>query len=264
MPIHFEPAAGHPGIAFVTISHAGKLGAMNRAMWRELRRGFDALAHDAALRCVVVRGEGGAFCAGGDISEYPGFRFNAATLREFHEDDVWGGLQAMLACALPLVAQIDGACMGAGLEIAACCDIRIASDSARFGAPIARLGFPMAPRELQLVVREAGRAVARSMLLEAAVFGAAELRDRGFLTRVVPAADTAAEALAAARRIAALAPEAARLNKRMLRSLDDAAAGASDGFALSAADGAYAYADSAEHREGISAFLQKRSPAFQA
>jgi enoyl-CoA hydratase len=172
---------------------------------------------------VVLRGEGGAFCAGGDISEYPGFRFEEASLRSFHEDDVWGGLQAMLACDVPIVAQIDGACMGAGMEIASTCDMRIAGESARFGAPIARLGFPMAPREAQLVARAAGELTAREMLLEAAALGAAEMKQRGFLNRVVPDADVATQAMASARRIAALAPQAARLNKQLLRNLARAA-----------------------------------------
>ncbi|MEO5736667.1 MAG: enoyl-CoA hydratase/isomerase family protein, partial [Variovorax sp.] len=138
-------------IAFVTIAHTGRLNAMSRAMWLVLRSTFEALAQDEALRCVVVRGEGGAFCAGGDISEYPSFRFAEESLRAFHEDEVWAALQAMLECPVPLVAQIEGACMGAGLEIASCCDIRLAGASAKFGAPIARLGFPMAPREAALV-----------------------------------------------------------------------------------------------------------------
>lgn len=240
------------GIAAVTLSHRGKLNAMSRAMWRELRRVFTAL-HAGNARCVIVRGEGGAFCAGGDISEYPAFRFEEASLRAFHEDDVWGGLQAVLDCDVPVIAQIEGACMGAGMEIASACDIRIAGESARFGAPIARLGFPMAPREAQLVARAAGELTAREMLLEAAALGAAEMKQRGFLSRVVPDADVAAQALHSARRVAALAPQAARLNKQTLRSL---------GGAQGHNHAAYGYADSAEHREGISAFLEKRQPVF--
>ncbi len=239
----------HDGIAAVTLAHPGKLNAMSRAMWGALRDAFTTLQNGNA-RCVVLRGEGGAFCAGGDISEYPGFRFEEASLRSFHEDDVWGGLQAMLACDVPIVAQIDGACMGAGMEIASTCDIRIAGESARFGAPIARLGFPMAPREAQLVARAAGELTAREMLLEAAALGAAEMKQRGFLNRVVPDADVATQAMASARRIAALAPQAARLNKQLLRNL------------AGPHEAAYRYADSPEHREGISAFLEKRQPAF--
>ena len=235
-------------LAFVTLSHPGKLNAMSRQMWRDLRAVFERVHAGSEWRCVVVRGEGAAFCAGGDIAEYPSFRFDEDALRGFHEEDVWGGLAAMLECDVPVVAQVEGACMGAGLEIASCCDIRIAAESAKFGAPIAKLGFPMAPREAQVVARAAGELTAREMLLEAAVLSAAEMKSRGFLNRVTADADTAAQALASARRIAALSPQAARLNKRTLRGAPAAEA--------------YRYADSAEHREGIAAFLEKRPSRF--
>lgn len=231
---------------------------MSRAMWRELRAVFESLQDDRALRCVIVAGEGGHFCAGGDISEYAGFRFDEKTLRHFHETEVWGGLHAMLSCDLPLVAAIDGNCLGAGLEIASCCDLRIAGASARFGAPIAKLGFPMAPREAALVAAAVGQLTAREMLLTAAVLDAGEMKDRGFLNQVV-AADTDAAAQALAERICALAPAAARLNKQALRVLAEGASA----HALAGLDaGAYAYADSAEHREGIAAFAGKRRPEF--
>ena len=245
--------------AFVTLSNAGRLNAMTRGMWRQLRAVFDGIARapDEGLRCVVVRGEGGAFCAGGDISEYPSFRFGEATLREFHESDVWGALQAMLDCPLPVVAQIEGACMGAGIEIASCCDIRLAGASARFGAPIAKLGFPMAPREAALVHGAIGDVLARDMLLAAGVHGAQRLYDAGFLLQVLPDNEVAAAVLAHAQRIASLAPQAARLHKRTFAMLK---AGAPATQALLAT--AYDYADSAEHREGIDAFLAKRTPNF--
>lgn len=254
-------------LALVTLSHPGKFNAMTRDMWRELRGVFEAIQRDAELRCVLVRGEGGHFCAGGDISEYPDFRFTEAGLRDFHENDVWGGLQAMLDCDVPVVAQIEGNCMGAGMEIACCCDIRVADESAQFGAPIARLGFPMAPREAALVMREAGALLAREMLLEAAVFSATQMQARGFLSRVTPEGHAASEAGASAARIAALAPQAARLNKQTIRALNqsDAIAGSVDLATIPIADlagQAYAYADSAEHREGIEAFLGKRKANF--
>ena len=78
----------------------------------------------------------------------------------------------MLDCDVPIIAQIDGNCMGAGVEIASCCDIRVASEAARFGAPIAKLGFPMAPREAALVMRAVGELTAREMLLSAGVLDA--------------------------------------------------------------------------------------------
>ncbi|HMN58453.1 MAG TPA: enoyl-CoA hydratase/isomerase family protein [Ottowia sp.] len=255
----------HDGaVARVTVAHAGKLNAMSRAMWRRLRAVFVAIQADEGVRCVVVQGQGGTFCAGGDIAEYPAFRFDVASLRAFHEQDVWGGLQAMLDCDVPVIAAIEGHCMGAGVEIASCCDIRVAAHDARFGAPIAKLGFPMAPREAALVARVAGEATARELLLEAAVLDAAELKARGFLHRVLPAAELLDHARERARRIASLAPRAARLNKQTLRALNQPPAPV--GYAPPAIENivvdAYDYADSAEHREGIAAFLAKRPPRF--
>ncbi|MGB3449245.1 MULTISPECIES: enoyl-CoA hydratase/isomerase family protein [unclassified Simplicispira] len=259
--------AGDAGVVLVTVRNSGRLNAMSRAMWRQLRSVFLGIQQDARVRCVLIEGAGGAFCAGGDISEYPAFRFDPAALRDFHENDVWGALQAMLDCDVPIVARIDGACMGAGVEIASCCDIRIAGAGSRFGAPIARLGFPMAPREAQLVAGAVGELTARQMLLEAATFTAPEMLARGFLSRVVPDERLGAEALGTALRVAALAPQAARLNKQTLRALkmppalDGQAPTAIENEAHSAAD-PYAYAPSAEHREGITAFLAKRPPVF--
>ncbi|MBG9387429.1 enoyl-CoA hydratase/isomerase family protein [Caenimonas aquaedulcis] len=240
-------------IARVTLSHPGKLNAMSRAMWREMKTVFDGIHLSSDYRCVVLAGEGDAFCAGGDISEYPDFRFDENALRQFHEGEVWGGLKAMLDCDIPIVAQISGACIGAGLEIASCCDLRIAGEGAKFGAPIAKLGFPMAPREAEVVARAAGDVTVREMLFEAAVLTAAEMKSRGFLTRVTPDAGVAAEAAASAARIAELSPQAARLNKRTLRSVSAGAGTLAQ---------AYRYANSAEHREGIAAFLEKRPARF--
>ena len=247
-------------IARLTLSHPGKLDAMSRAMWRELRECFLQIQSDPQVRCVVVSGEHGSFCAGGDIAEYPAFRFQPESLRRFHEEEVWGGLAAMLACEVPVIAQIEGACMGAGLEIACCCDIRIAGASSRFGAPIGRLGFPMAPRELQLVAARAGEASLREMLFEGVLLDAGEMKARGFLQRVVPNEELALEVEASAARVAQLAPQAARMNKRLLRQLAGRAPDAPLPEDLLAR--AYDYAGSAEHREGISAFLEKRTPRF--
>jgi enoyl-CoA hydratase len=249
---------GTDGIARLTLDHPSKLNALSVVMWRQLRAHFEALqAQSGAVRVVIVAGAGGNFAAGGDIEEFPDFRFDEVTLRRFHEDEVLPALRAMLACDLPLVAQIDGACIGGGLEIAACCDIRIAGSGSRFGVPIAKLGFPMAPAELEIVAAVIGATVLRSLLIEARVLDAQAARDCGLVTRVVDDDQVAAEARLTAERIARLSPQALRLNKRALRSfatppLSDAAARAPH----------YAYADSAEHREGLAAFNQKRAPRF--
>ncbi len=264
------------GLARVVLSNPAKLNAMSRHMWQQLRSVFESIQSNKNTGCVLISGAPcgnlSAFSAGGDISEYPSFRFNEASLREFHEIDVWGGLQAMLACDVPIVAQIDGTCMGAGVEMASCCDIRIAGTSAKFGAPIAKLGFPMAPKEAEVVARAVGELTAREMLLEAAALNAATMLQRGFLNRVVADADVATSAMQSVNRILALAPQAARLNKQTFRGLnksvnkllagvfvDDSAI---NSIVNSELENTYAYANSAEHQEGISAFIAKRKPIW--
>ncbi|QTN29184.1 enoyl-CoA hydratase/isomerase family protein [Rhodoferax sp. AJA081-3] len=246
-------------VVWVTLDHTGKFNAMSRAMWRSLRSVFEGIQQDAGVRCVVLRGQGGHFCAGGDIGEYADFRFEESSLRDFHENDVWGGLQAVLDCDVPVIAQIDGNCMGAGVEIASCCDIRIASDTARFGAPIAKLGFPMAPREAALVARAVGELTAREMLLSAAVLDAAEMHRRGFLNQVVAAPTLDVTVAAVVDRMRPLAPQAARMNKQTFRALAPVIA---HNIATDLIANAYHYASSAEHVEGISAFTEKRPPRF--
>ena len=234
-------------VARVTLDHAGKFNAMSRSMWKTLKTLFLELQTHAAIRCVVVQGAAGHFCAGGDISEYPSFRFEEAKLQQFHEQEVWGALQAMLDCDVPLLAQIEGNCMGAGVEIASCCDLRVAKESSRFGAPIARLGFPMAPKEAALVSQAVGETTARAMLLAAEVFEAAHMLQCGFLTHCLADLAWQAHCDSLVKSIVQLGPQSARINKQTLRSLPFSP---------------YSYANSAEHREGIDAFIQKRSPLF--
>jgi enoyl-CoA hydratase len=251
-------AADAAGIARLTLSNPGKLNALSVAMWRELRTHMAKLnVHPGGVRVVIVCGADGQFASGGDIEEFPQFRFDATTLARFHEEDVRPALQALQGCDLPLVAQIDGACIGGGLEIAACCDIRIAGQGARFGVPIARLGFPLAPAELEIVAAVVGPTVLRELLIEARVLDAREAFARGLVTRVVADADVAAETRAAAERIAELSPQALRLNKRALRQFTHSAHSSHAERAPH-----YAYAASDEHREGLAAFNEKRKPRF--
>jgi len=251
----------HAGaLAFVTLANPGKRNAIDIAMWHELRVLFERLQAgpaDVAPRVVIVRGADGQFASGGDIQEFAGFRFDEVRLHDFHEHIVAPALQAMLACDIPLLAQIDGACIGGGFEIAACCDIRVCSESSRFGAPIARLGFPMAPGEMELLVRVTGAPALREMLLEARLLGAARALQLGLVHAVVPDAEVAAVALKRATAMAALSAQAARINKRTLRQLAGGAPSVDQRRAH------FTYADSAEHVEGVTAFIEKRAPRFE-
>jgi enoyl-CoA hydratase/carnithine racemase len=239
-------------ISTVVLNSPDKLNAMSRAMWRDLRAAFLEIQSDSTSRCVLLRGAGAHFCAGGDIAEYPDFRFDEVKLRRFHEEEVWGALAAMLDCDVPIVAQIQGVCMGAGVEIASACDLRLAADDSKYGAPIARLGFPMAAREAALVSGAVGEMTARAMLLAAEVFTASHMANQGFLTHVLPQVELEQACLVLAQRIAGLAPQAARLNKQTLRTLKRGAE----------LEDPYGYATCAEHAEGITAFIAKRKPNF--
>ncbi|WP_059416182.1 enoyl-CoA hydratase-related protein [Cupriavidus basilensis] len=246
------------GIATVTLANAGRLNAISVAMWRALAQGFARLSADDSLRCVVVRGAGGNFAAGADIAEFPQERGDDAALRRYHMEIIAPALAAVADCVHPTVAMIEGVCVGGGLEIACHCDLRIAAADSRFGVPINRLGFPMAPGELGGLLALAGRAVALEILLEGRVFDAAEAHAKGLLTRVVPAAALAGEVAAATARIAAGAPLAARINKETIRRL----APAPEPLGAHELAAHFRYAGSADHAEGVAAFLARRAPHF--
>ncbi len=247
------------GWVTLTLSNPARLNAISVAMWRSLREHVEALDADARVRAIVIRGAQGNFAAGADIEEFPAERGSYDALRRYHGEIIGPTLEALARCRHPSVALIEGVCVGGGLEIAAHCDLRIAGESARFGVPINRLGFPMAPGELRGVLALVGRAVALEILLEGRVFGATEAREKGLLTRVV--ADEAVEEAgrACARRLAAGAPLASQLNKWLIARL------APPVPPLSEAEWqqAFSYWDSQDHREGVAAFLEKRPPKFE-
>jgi len=206
---------------------------------------------------VVVRGAGGNFAAGADIREFPRVRADLDSVMAYHRRTIAPALRAVSDCIHPVVAAIEGVCVGGGLEIASRCDLRLAARGARFGAPINRLGFPMAPDEMRGLLALAGRAATLAILLEGRVFDSAEAQALGLLTRVVPDADVAAQARASADRIMRGAPLAARINKRQVRRL-------LQGAPLAEADyqDFFSYAESRDHREGVGAFLVGRPPVF--
>lgn len=245
-------------VATVTLATSGKMNALSVASWEALKAAFDELSTSTSVRAIVLRGSGGNFAAGADISEFATVRANLEDGTRYHEETVKGAIFAIAECPIPTVAMIEGACVGGGLEIACSCDLRIAATSARFGVPINKLGFPLAHSELQAMLGLVSRAVALEILLEGRVFGSEEAYHKGLLTRVVPDADVAAEAHAAAARIAAGSPMAARANKRWIRRL------APLQQPLTAAEirEHFAFFESADYREGVRAFVNKTKPRF--
>lgn len=246
------------GIATVTLDHPGRLNALTVQMWRALEQVFTALSGDARLRCVVLRGAGGNFAAGADIREFPHERADLDGVLHYHLQIIAPALEAVRTCVHPVVAWIDGVCVGGGLEIASQCDLRIAGQSARFGVPINRLGFPMAPDEMRGLLALVGRAVAMEILLEGRVFDATEALAKGLLTRVVPDDELADDVARTARRLSRGAPLAARLNKQIAARL------CASPQALTEAELQlfFSYADSRDHRHGVQAFLAGDEPVF--
>jgi len=252
-------AAREGGVLTLTLAHAGKLNALTAAMWRALAAAMQEAAVLPELRAVVIRGADGHFAAGADIGEFPVERGSRDAVRRYHERIIAPALRAIDDCPLPTVALVQGACVGGGLEIACACDLRIAGRGARVGAPIGRLGFPMAPAEMAGLLAVAGRAVTLELLLEGRILGAAEAHAKGLLTRLVDDADLEAELARTLARIAAGAPLAATLNKRMARRLQRP-----EPLDEAELDAFFSYSDTRDHREGVAAFLEGRAPAFGA
>ncbi|AUL99084.1 enoyl-CoA hydratase [Zoogloeaceae bacteirum Par-f-2] len=245
-------------VATVTLCNPGKLNAVNAAMWRELRAAMERLGADQAVRCVILTGAGEAFAAGGDIEEFLTVRATVDDALHYHDELVARALEAIRTCPIPTVAAIRGACIGGGLEIAGCCDLRIAGESARFGAPINKLGFSMYPGEMAGLLDLVGPAVLLEILLEGRILSAREALQKGLLTRVVDDAQVLAEAQASAARIAAGAPLVARWHKQWVHRL-------AAGGPLSVAEkrAAFAFLATEDYREGLDAFLNKRKPVFK-
>lgn len=243
-------------IATVFLSNPDKLNAINVHMWDALARVFTHLSHDERLRCVVVRGDGSHFAAGADIEEFSTVRSTMADGMRYHTQTIRQALDAIAHCTHPTVAAIDGVCVGGGLEIACACDMRIASRTARFGIPINRLGFSLAPDELRHLLALVGKAVALEILLEGRVFDAVEAKDKGLINRI--AGDVHIEARDAADRIAFGAPLAARMNKQLARRLSREPEPLTD----EEMHAAFAFLASQDYREGVQAFLAKRDPVF--
>ncbi|OZI40062.1 enoyl-CoA hydratase [Bordetella genomosp. 5] len=244
------------GVARVLFDRPAKRNAFTLEMYREFGAVFDALDADDAVRCIVLRGAGGAFCAGSDIGGFDEDREGAAQARDYAEFTL-AMTDRLKLVRHPTVACIEGACVGGGLEIAAMCDVRIAARSARFGIPINRIGLTLDYRELADLVALIGPAHALEMLLEGSVFDAAEAMSKGLLTRVVDDAALEEAVAQCVERIVRGAPLANRWHKRFVRRL-------ASGETLSEADllEPYACFDTEDYRAGKAAFLRKETPVF--
>ena len=245
-------------IATVVLNRPEKLNALTKPMWQRLGDVFLELDADDSVRCILLRGAGEkAFAPGNDIGEFENERSNVEQARAYGQV-MTRTIGAIGNCRHPVVAQIHGICVGGGLEIAGLADIRICGTSSRFGVPINKLGLVMAYSEIGALIALAGEAVALEILLEGRVFDAAEAKDKGLVTRVVPDDQVEAEAKATARRIADGAPLVARWHKKFARRLRDARP-----LSAEELDEGFACYGTEDFRIGRQAFLAKAKPEFK-
>jgi len=245
------------GIAFVTINRPDKLNALNDQVMAELGQAADRITSDDAIRGVILTGAGPkAFVAGADIADLAKqgpFDGKARALRG------QGVLRRLETCGKPVVAAVNGFALGGGCELAMACHIRIASDSAKFGQPEVKLGIAPGYGGTQRLPRLVGKGRALQLILTGEMIDAAEAYRIGLVNKVVPAAELAAESEKLLRGILAMGPLAVRLSLEAVErgldmSMEEGLLLEANHFGLLAA--------TADMKEGLTAFLEKRAPKF--
>src|SRR5262245_54873513 len=200
-------------IARVTVANAEKLNCLSTPLIIELTGAFATLAEDRALRAVVLTGAGErAFIGGADLNELGGLCADSARLfiTRLHR-----ACKAIRDCPVPVIGRINGFCLGAGLEVAASCDMRAAADGARFGMPEVHMGLPSVI-EAALLPGLIGWGKTREMLLTGQLSTAADALAMGFVERVVPAGGLDREVMTWLAAIARATPRAIRAQKALI------------------------------------------------
>lgn len=246
-------------VATIVISRPGKHNALSLDMWGQLHEAADEVANDDRARVVVVRGEGTeAFSAGADISEFGEVRQDAETA-ERYSDTIERAEVTLIRSRKPVLAMLHGICAGGGCGIALACTLRFADEAFRFSIPAARLGVVYHQTAVDRLVQHVGPSVAMDILISGRFVGVEEAQQRGLVDVVYPTADLEQQVYDYAQMVAKRAPT----------SVEGAWVGVQS--ALQPHDGALrdevlrlqaAAHESADYREGVQAFLEKRSPVF--
>jgi enoyl-CoA hydratase/carnithine racemase len=248
------------GVAWLVLRNPARLNAVRLEMWEAIAPAVAGLAADPAVRVVVMRGAGEeAFASGADISEFRSHRQDAASAAAYEERTA-AAFEALLGLAKPLVAMVHGVCIGGGLALAACADLRVAADDARFALPAARLGLGYHYAGVERLVQLVGPAAAAEVFFTARRYTAAEALAIGLVNRVVPRAELLSFTTSYAGEIAANAPLTLRAAKRAIveAQRDPALRDLETVRRLIAA-----CFTSEDYAEGVRAFLDKRAPAFR-
>ena len=246
------------GIRTITVNRPDKLNALNSATLDALHQAFDEAAMDATVRVVVLTGAGEkAFVAGADISE-----MNGLTPVEGRDFSLRGQrmMRRIERMPKPVIAAVNGFALGGGLELAMCCHLRIAADTAKVGQPEINLGLIPGFGGSQRLLRLTGRAATLELCLTGAPIGAERARELGIVNRVVAAADLQAETMKLAGQLANAAPLALRAMLDCVNIGGECAI--EEGLEYESAQFGLVFSTD-DMREGTGAFLEKRKPTFK-
>jgi len=224
---------------------------------RALDRAFAAIEADDEARCVVVTGTGDrAFCAGSDVKEFESLHGRVGEGKLLLEKAVYRRLARL---PVPTIAAIQADALGGGLELALCCDLRVADEGASLGLPEVRLGVMPGSGGTQRLPRVVGMAKAKELVLMGEIIGAAEAAEIGLVNRVAPKGRALETAMAMAETIASRGPVAVREAKRALDLAGDLPLDEGLAAELDASERIFATQDMLE---GARAFFEKRAPRF--
>ena len=245
-------------IVEVSLNRPEKLNALTKPMWKELGQVFKKLSKNKILRCIVIRGKGGkSFSPGNDISEFETQR-SSSKLAKAYGVHLHGTLRAIQECPIPTIALIDGICVGGGMEIASCCDLRICGESSRFGVPIKRLGLTMAAKELEALLRITSYSIAMEILLEGKIMSAKEAYEKNLVNRVVADSEVETEVYKSAELISEGAPKVARWHKEFAKEIIKTGKVSDKLNNLG-----YKCYDTEDFKSGYKSFLAKTKPIFK-
>ena len=246
-------------VGWIVFDQPERRNAISVEMWEQLPGAVEALDADPEVRVVVLRGEGGAFVAGADISQFADQRTEAGDVSRY--GSVAGrGLGALLQLEKPLLAAIHGPCVGGGVVVALTADLRFAAADAVFRIPAARLGIGYEATGVEALAGAIGWSSALDLLLTARRIDAEEARRIGLVNEVRPAAELDDFVRERAGRIAENAPLTLRAVKIAARELRKPEALRNPAAVGAAYAGCFA---SEDYKEGVAAFLEKRKPAFR-
>ncbi len=244
------------GVAVITIHRPDKRNALDAVMHEHLVRAFDALKADQSVRVVVLTGAGKAFVSGADVKEFVG-QTPVTVLGRLR--GVPSAIDAAADFPKPLIAMINGYCLGSGNELALACDIRIASEDAKFGQPEVNLGMMPGYGATQRLPRITGLGKALWIMYTGAILDSTEAYRVGLVDQVVPARQLKDRTMTLAKVIASKSPVALALIKEAARSAT--AAPLDDGVRHEQSLASLIFS-SKDVQEGLAAFLAKRQPRF--